>query len=167
MFYHSIAIFSTLLVAVSAVPKTQTGAYDVQHGQWSSLGKCLKGRGVPLSPGPNANLTTLVEPYNLQLRYTPAAIVFPETPQHVSDAVSCAAALGIKVQPRSGGHSYASYSLGGKDGSLVVDLSSFQDVTLDQETGIVKVGGGVRLGNLALAIFKQGQRGLPHGTCPG
>ena len=34
-------------------------------------------------------------------------------------------------------------------------------------TGIATVGGGVRLGNLALGIYEQGQRALPHGTCPG
>ena len=29
------------------------------------------------------------------------------------------------------------------------------------------MGSGVRLGNLALAIYNQGQRALPHGSCPG
>lgn len=29
------------------------------------------------------------------------------------------------------------------------------------------MGTGVRLGNLALAIYAQGNRALPHGTCPG
>lgn len=35
------------------------------------------------------------------------------------------------------------------------------------ETGVATVGGGVRLGNLALGIYAQGERALPHGTCPG
>lgn len=34
-------------------------------------------------------------------------------------------------------------------------------------TGIAAVGGGVRLGNLAVAIYNQSQRALPHGSCPG
>jgi FAD/FMN-containing dehydrogenase len=36
-----------------------------------------------------------------------------------------------------------------------------------QATGIAKVGGGVRLGNLGVGIFKQGHAALPHGTFPG
>ena len=50
---------------------------------------------------------------------------------------------------------------------MVIDLEGFQNITLDATTQIAKVGGGVRLGNLALAIYNQGQRALPHGTCPG
>lgn len=42
-----------------------------------------------------------------------------------------------------------------------------QNIKLDKSTNIVKVGGGVRLGNLAQGIWDQGQRGLSHGTCPG
>ncbi|KAI4940036.1 uncharacterized protein J4E92_001324 [Alternaria infectoria] len=36
-----------------------------------------------------------------------------------------------------------------------------------QGTGIVRAGGGVRLGNLGLGVYKQGQAALPHGTYPG
>ena len=50
---------------------------------------------------------------------------------------------------------------------MVIDLEGFQNITLDATTQIAKVGGGVRLGNLALGIYNQGQRALPHGTCPG
>jgi FAD/FMN-containing dehydrogenase len=32
---------------------------------------------------------------------------------------------------------------------------------------VAKVGSGSRLGNMAIAIYNQGQRALPHGTCPG
>lgn len=34
-------------------------------------------------------------------------------------------------------------------------------------TKIAKIGTGQRLGNVALALFNQGGRALPHGTCPG
>ncbi|KAI4140180.1 MAG: hypothetical protein L6R39_005907, partial [Caloplaca ligustica] len=49
---------------------------------------------------------------------------------------------------------------------MVIDLQNFQTITLDSNN-IAKVGGGVRLGNLAQAIYNQAQRALPHGTCPG
>lgn len=34
-------------------------------------------------------------------------------------------------------------------------------------TFIAKIGSGQRLGNIALALYSQGERALPHGTCPG
>ena len=109
----------------------------------------------------------LAKPYNLRLAYTPAVIVLPITTKHVSDAVVCASQSGVKVQAKGGGHSYASYSLGGQNGSMVIDLENFHDISVDAN-GIAKVGGGVRLGNLALGIYNNNlKRALPHGTCPG
>ena len=49
---------------------------------------------------------------------------------------------------------------------MVIDLQTFQTITLDSNN-VAKVGGGVRLGNLAQGIYNQAQRALPHGTCPG
>ncbi|KAK4643840.1 hypothetical protein QC761_0072050 [Podospora bellae-mahoneyi] len=82
-------------------------------------------------------------------------------------AISCASKYGIPVQAKSGGHSYASYSTGGHNGILMIDLENFNSVSLDNRTGIAAVGGGVRLGNLAQGIWDQGRRALGHGTCPG
>ncbi|MCJ1295427.1 hypothetical protein MMC34_006990 [Xylographa carneopallida] len=49
---------------------------------------------------------------------------------------------------------------------MVIDLENFQDISVDGN-GVATVGAGVRLGNLALSIYNQAQRALPHGTCPG
>ena len=49
---------------------------------------------------------------------------------------------------------------------MVVDLRRFQGVTVDEATGIASVGGGLRLGNMALALNDKG-RALAHGTCAG
>ncbi|KAI1294093.1 hypothetical protein F5Y03DRAFT_373353 [Xylaria venustula] len=102
--------------------------------------------------------------YNLRLPVTPKVVILPATVDQVSQAIRWAAVHGLKVQARSGGHSYASHSNGGVDGSVVVDLRKLQDICLGQD-GIVRVGGGVRLGNLACAIYRDG-RALAHGTCP-
>ena len=45
----------------------------------------------------------------------------------------CAAEGGLKVQARSGGHSYAAFSSGGRDGGMVVDLRFFNGATVDGE----------------------------------
>ncbi|GAW24090.1 hypothetical protein ANO14919_136700 [Xylariales sp. No.14919] len=102
--------------------------------------------------------------YNLRVPVVPKLVTLPTSIGQVSQAVRWAAGCGLKIQARSGGHSYASHSNGGVDGSVVVDLRRLQDVELSQD-GIVRVGGGVRLGNLASTILRDG-RALAHGTCP-
>ena len=47
-----------------------------------------------------------VRPYNLDISVTPAAVVRPQSAGDISGVVRCAAAHNVKVQPRSGGHSY-------------------------------------------------------------
>lgn len=158
---------SALVSLVKALPRSEAEAFQLFRRQSPELADCLQEKGVPVSFKWSSDFEDLAEPFNLRLQYTPAAIALPEIPQHVQDAVRCAAKTGTKVQAKSGGHSYASYSSGGQDGSLVVSLERLQEISLDKATGIAKVGGGVRLGNLALGIFEQGERGLPHGTCPG
>lgn len=127
---------------------------------------CLANKSVPLTVATSANWPDFATSYNIRLQYDPAVIIIPDTTQQVSDSVVCASLNGIKVQAKSGGHSYASTSSGGKDGSMIVDLQRFQNVTVDESTGIAVVGVGLRLGNMALALNDKG-RALAHGTCPG
>jgi hypothetical protein len=132
----------------------------------ATLTDCLNTKQVPIKLSSSADWTTYEATYNTRLQYVPAVIVLPTTAQHVSDAVVCASQAGVKVQAKSGGHSYASFSTGGVDGAMVIDLEGFQDVSLDG-SGVATVGAGIRMGNLATAIYNQGSRALPHGTCPG
>ncbi|KAF2028534.1 FAD-binding domain-containing protein [Setomelanomma holmii] len=149
---------SSSVRASSATPSASSSQSALQ---------CLNGKNVPYKMTSDAGYADLIEPYNTRLPYTPAVVVLPTTNQHVQDAVVCAAQSGLKVQAKSGGHSYASFGLGGKDGSMNINLESLQTIQLDTSSGIVTVGGGVRLGNLADGIWNQGQRALSHGTCPG
>lgn len=71
----------------------------------------------------------------------------------------------MPIVARSGGHSYAAYGLGGQDGALVVDLSNLTSVSVDTSSGVAAVQTGSKLGDMAQAIWTQGQRTLPHGTC--
>ena len=50
-----------------------------------------------------------VRVHNLDIPVAPAAVTYPETADHVAGIVACAAEANVKVQPRSGGHSYANY----------------------------------------------------------
>ena len=128
---------------------------------------CLKTKQVPASLPGDADFAGLEIPFNIRLNYTPAIIVIPSTNEEVAGVVCCAADNGLKVQARSGGHSYASFSTGGRDGSLIVDLSNFHDVTLLPADQSVFFGGGTRLGNLDLAMDKLGKPAISHGTCSG
>ena len=51
------------------------------------------------------------------------------------------------------------------NGSVVIDMSNFKQISVDPNTHIATIGPGNRLGNIALALNSAG-RALPHGTCP-
>ena len=89
----------------------------------NSAAECLEAKDVPYKVSSDAAYAQLAQPYNLRLPYKPAVIVLPTTNQHVQDAVVCGGKAGLKVQAKSGGHSYASFSSGGKDGAM----SEFSD----------------------------------------
>lgn len=114
------------VVAVASPYDSRTAASEL------SLQACLASKNVPTSLNSSSDWASLINPYNLRLKYTPTAVTLPTTPQHVSDSVLCAAGAGVKVQARSGGHSYGSFSIGGKNGSLVVDLRNFNTISLDK-----------------------------------
>jgi FAD/FMN-containing dehydrogenase len=129
-----------------------------------TLTDCLGSKDVPIKLTSDSDWNTYVVTYNTRLQNTPQVIVIPETQQQIQDAVVCAAASNVAVQAKCGGHSYSSYST--PEGGLQIDLENFQDVSVDSD-GVATVGAGIRLGNLATAIYNQGQRALSHGTCPG
>jgi len=103
---------STLVASLLAI--VQIAKADSPNG----LADCLGKKGVPVRFMNDYGYEELAEPFNLRLQYKPLVIVLPNTNRHVQDAVICAGKFGVKVQAKSGGHSYASYSSGGKDGSM-------------------------------------------------
>jgi len=105
-------------------------------------------------------------PWNLRCRPKPVAVVHATNPQDVSVAVKVAARFGVPVQARCGGHSYGSYSLGGRSGALVIDLGQMNKVVVDQKTWKATIGGGTRLDKVTKELFAQGKRTIAHGTCP-
>jgi len=55
---------------------------------------------------------------------------------------------------------------GGVDGSIVIDMGNFNQLTMDLKDYTATVGGGCLLGDLAQFLFNHG-RAMPHGTWPG
>lgn len=72
---------------------------------------------------------------------------------------------------RSGGHSYAAFSLGGAirsdraERSLIVDMFNFKTLEYDTRSNIVTVGSGILLGTMLEFLENRG-RLLPSGSCP-
>ncbi|KAI7946983.1 hypothetical protein MJO29_011510 [Puccinia striiformis f. sp. tritici] len=116
-------------------------------------------------PG-DPNYVKFSTPFNKRFTYQPAAIVFPNNTNAVADSVKVGVGEKISISPRSGGHSYAAYGLGGMNGALVVDLQRIKQIQVDA-SGVAVIGTGNRLGNIALSLNGQGGRALPHGTCAG
>jgi hypothetical protein len=117
-------IVFVFITSVFAAPSHWQARNDVMD--------CLSTKNVPHADQNSANWTALSTPYNLRLVYEPAVIMIPETSDQVSDAVTCAAAAGLKVQAKGGGHSYASFSSGGQNGSAIIDMEKFGLIDVDQ-----------------------------------
>jgi FAD/FMN-containing dehydrogenase len=132
-----------------------------------TLADCLAKAGVPIDKTGSAEYKLDATPFNLRLNYTPVAVASVTTTKHIQDAVTCAKQLGVKANAKCGGHSYASFGLGGEDGHLVIEMSRMNKVVLDNTTGVATAEGGTRLGHLAWELYNQGKRAISHGTCPG
>ncbi|KAF7970902.1 hypothetical protein HWV62_22664 [Athelia sp. TMB] len=132
----------------------------------ATLSSCLSSAGLsPVTPSSPAYAADVLA-YNHRLVYKPAAVVFPANASGVAAAVKCAASAGAKVAARSGGHSYAANGVGGQDGSLVVDLKHLTGITVAASSQTATFGTGIRLGDLALALYNNGGQAMAHGTCP-
>jgi FAD/FMN-containing dehydrogenase len=93
----------------------------------------------------------------------PAAVLLAAGAGDVAEGVRLAAERGWTVSVRSGGHSWAAWSL--RDGGLLIDLGQLRDISYDAATGIVSVGPAVT-GGLELAPFLAGRgRAFPGGHC--
>jgi FAD/FMN-containing dehydrogenase len=94
----------------------------------------------------------------------PAGVLKAASEHDVMPGVRLAKERGWQVAVRSGGHSWAQWSM--RDDALVIDLAALQDVSYDPETQVVSAGPAVQ-GGLELAPFldKQG-RFFVGGHCP-
>lgn len=120
---------------------------------------------------------------NQRFSFKPAAVVYPKSPQDVSEVIKIGASHHLRVVARSGGvshryisylrrtlgltryglqHSYIANGLGGRNGSLVVDMKNLSKVSINSGTAVIETGN--RLGDVATALANNG-KAIPHGTC--
>lgn len=93
----------------------------------------------------------------------PAAVLLAEDDDDVIEGVRFAAEQGWTVSVRSGGHSWAAWSL--REDALLIDLGGMRDMAYEPATGIVSVRPAVK-GGLELAPFLAVRgRAFPGGHC--
>jgi FAD/FMN-containing dehydrogenase len=86
---------------------------------------------------------------------TPALVLRPSSVAAVQAGVRLAAAEGLPLSVRGGGHSFPGF--GTNDGGVVIELSSLADVqVIDEERHIVRIGGGATWGQVATALAPSG-----------
>ncbi|MBB6628185.1 FAD-binding oxidoreductase [Nocardioides sp. KIGAM211] len=94
----------------------------------------------------------------------PAAVVRPTSEAEVVAAVRLARERGWQVAVRSGGHSWAQWSV--RTDALVIDLGGLREISYDDATGIVSASPAVQGGAELSPYLEARGRFFPGGHCP-
>jgi FAD/FMN-containing dehydrogenase len=127
---------------------------------WSALRSRLAGTLV--LPGEPGYATAKLSHDTLFDDHDPAAVAACANPSDVQACLEFGRAAGLPVAARSGGHSYAGYSV--PPGGLVVDVTAMAAVDV-HPNGTAVIGAGARLADVYTALAAAG-RCLPAGSCP-
>ena len=138
------------------------GTLSLDTGRAESLrGLCGGQVHLPGDPGYDAART----PWNVAVRQLPAAVAVPRDAADVSAVVRAAAAAGLRVAPQSTGHNAGPLAAHGLEDVVIVNTSSLDEVRVDPERGIVRVGGGV-LWEAAVDAAAEVGHAVLHGSSP-
>src|SRR5262249_11289107 len=86
---------------------------------------------------------------------SPVYVLRPKTVTDVQAGVKFAAATGLALSVRGGGHGFPGF--GTNDGGIVIDLGQLADVKIiDKERHVVRIGGGATWGQGATAPAPHG-----------
>jgi FAD/FMN-containing dehydrogenase len=93
----------------------------------------------------------------------PLAVVEATTEDHIVEAVRLANQLGCRVSVRSGGHSWAAWSV--RDDAILIDLGKFFHFHLHNETGVLEASPSMT-GRTVNKLLDPHSRMFPGGHCP-
>tara|TARA_R110002003_G_scaffold1389_12_gene22989 strand:+ start:5467 stop:5940 length:474 start_codon:yes stop_codon:yes gene_type:complete len=93
----------------------------------------------------------------------PVAVVEAENEEHILRAVQIAQRKSLRVSVRSGGHSWAAWSV--RDNAILIDLGHYRQIELDELTGIVTVSPSTTGTQLNSLLREKGLM-FPGGHCP-
>ncbi|MGW7686613.1 FAD-binding oxidoreductase [Kribbella sp. NPDC054772] len=86
---------------------------------------------------------------------SPAYVLRPASVEDVQKAVRYAAASGLPLAVRGGGHSFPGF--GTNDGGVVIDLGDLAAIeVIDKDKHLVRIGGGATWGQVAPALAPHG-----------
>jgi len=94
----------------------------------------------------------------------PSAVLYAQSEADLKAGLQLAKDNGWKIALRSGGHSWAAWSV--QNGSLLIDLSRMQDVSYDEATGIASARPAVRGGEVLDPYLTERGRFFNGGHCP-
>jgi FAD/FMN-containing dehydrogenase len=120
-------------------------------------------RGPVISRG-QAGFAAASHVYNERFDYvTPGQVARPLDTNDVSAAIKWCVAKGVSLRPRSGGHSYAGYSVLSK--GVVLDLRNIRNINVNHVAGTATIGVGAQLIDVYTALASHGAT-IPAGSCP-
>jgi FAD/FMN-containing dehydrogenase len=133
-------------------------AYAVADPRLSALARELDGDLVVRGGPGYANARLLWNPRFDGIR--PLAVAYAETIADIRRVIRWASQYDVHLATRSGGHSFAGYSI---SPGLVVDLSRLSNVHPNAD-GTASVAAGAKLGSVYGRLWSVG-RAVPFGTC--
>ncbi len=145
--------------AATATATRASASPAATPADWAALGRQFGTRLV--RPGDAAYPTArqLFDPRFDAIR--PAGIAYADSAADVAAGLRFAAAAGVPLAVRSGGHSYAGYSSGP---GLVLDVTRLATVT-PRAGGTATIGAGARLVDVYSTLAGAGVS-IPAGSCP-
>lgn len=134
----------------------------VQHGLRAASLRGLCGGAVHLPGDPAYDMARA--PWNLQLSDRPAAVAYPAFADEVAEVVQAAARAGLFVAAQGTGHGAPPLE-GRLTEAVLLRTSAMNDVSIDVEKRIARVGAGVLWGDLAEVAGNHGLAAL-HPSSP-
>jgi FAD/FMN-containing dehydrogenase len=161
-FLASCARWVSAVSAALALPAWATARQPFSDADLATLKERVSGKLIPAS---DAYFDNWLQGMSWQLRDTkrrPDLILQAESTDDVVEAVRFAAAQGIRIGVRSGGHSWVSSSI--RDGGMLLDLGKFRSISVDADNMKAVVGPAVTARQLATELEKFGL-GFPTAHC--
>lgn len=94
----------------------------------------------------------------------PEAVLIAASVEDVQRGVRLARERGWTVAVRSGGHSWAAWSV--RDGGLLIDVGALRDARYDEASGIVTAGPAIKGGDELSPFLEERGRFFNGGHCP-
>jgi FAD/FMN-containing dehydrogenase len=150
---------TTASPARSTATPSPAGVGPPTEADWAAFADQVRGSVVRPGDPDHGQASRLFNPYFDGRK--PLAVVYSTSAADVQRTIAFSRMHGLPLTPRSGGHSYAGYSVGS---GLVCDVTPLASVTVNGD-GSAVVGAGARLIDVYAGLAPHGLA-VPAGSCP-